>query len=44
MKFSAPEFSFNLSRWAIEHHSFSQFIVVLLMLAGIVSYLNLGQK
>jgi len=44
MKFSAPEFRFNLSRWAIEHHSFSQFIVVLLMLAGIVSYLNLGQK
>lgn len=35
---------FNLSRWAIEHDSFSRFIVVLLMVAGVFAYLNLGQK
>jgi multidrug efflux pump len=42
----APEHDgrFNLSRWAIEHDSFSRFIVVLLMVAGVFAYLNLGQK
>lgn len=35
---------FNLSRWAIEHRSFTRFIIVLLMLAGVFSYLKLGQK
>ncbi|GAC1623110.1 MAG: efflux RND transporter permease subunit [Nevskia sp.] len=35
---------FNLSRWAIEHGSFTRFIVILLMLAGVFAYLNLGQK
>ena len=35
---------FNLSRWAIEHGNFTRFIIALLMLAGVLSYLNLGQK
>ena len=35
---------FNLSRWAIEHGNFTRFIIVLLMLAGVLSYLKLGQK
>ncbi|MDP3293968.1 MAG: efflux RND transporter permease subunit, partial [Nevskia sp.] len=35
---------FNLSRWAIEHASFTRFIVVLLMISGVFAYLNLGQK
>ena len=41
-----PEHSqgFNLSRWAIEHGNFTRFIIVLLMLAGVLSYLKLGQK
>ena len=45
---SAPKASseggFNLSRWAIQHDSFTRFIVVLLMMAGVAAYLNLGQK
>jgi len=41
----APDTSrFNLSRWAIEHGNFTRFIIVLLMLAGVMSYLKLGQK
>ena len=35
---------FNLSRWAIEHGNFTRFLIVLLMLAGVFSYLKLGQK
>ena len=35
---------FNLSRWAIEHGNFTRFLIVLLLLAGGVSYLKLGQK
>ncbi len=35
---------FNLSRWAIEHGNFTRFIIVLLMLAGVLSYTKLGQK
>ncbi|WP_273457559.1 efflux RND transporter permease subunit [Nevskia ramosa] len=38
------EGGFNLSRWAIEHASFTRFIVVLLMISGVFAYLNLGQK
>ena len=41
---AASEGGFNLSRWAIQHDSFTRFIVVLLMLAGVAAYLNLGQK
>ena len=40
----AAEGGFNLSRWAIEHASFTRFIVVLLMISGVFAYLNLGQK
>ncbi len=40
----AGEGGFNLSRWAIEHGSFTRFIVVLLMIGGVFAYLNLGQK
>lgn len=36
--------SFNLSRWAIQHDSFTRFLVILLMAGGVYAYLNLGQK
>ncbi len=35
---------FNLSRWAIEHVSFTRFMIVLLMVSGVFAYLNLGQR
>jgi len=35
---------FNLSRWAIEHANLTRFIIVMLMIAGTLSYLRLGQK
>src|SRR5215813_4963195 len=35
---------FNLSRWAIEHGGFTAFLLVLLMAAGAVSFLRIGQK
>jgi multidrug efflux pump len=35
---------FNLSRWAIEHGAFSRFLIVLLTVAGIFAYFELGQK
>ena len=35
---------FNLSRWAIEHKSFTRFLVVLLAISGVYSYLSLGQR
>lgn len=35
---------FNLSRWAIEHANFTRFLIVLLLVAGGISYLKLGQK
>ncbi len=36
--------SFNLSRWAIEHRSFTGFLLILLLASGAFSLLNLGQK
>jgi multidrug efflux pump len=38
------EGGFNLSRWAIEHVSFTRFMIVLLMISGMFAYLNLGQR
>jgi multidrug efflux pump len=35
---------FNLSRWAIEHESFSRFVIVMLVISGIFSYVSLGQR
>ncbi|MBL6750224.1 MAG: efflux RND transporter permease subunit [Nevskia sp.] len=35
---------FNLSRWAIEHASFTRFLIGLLMVSGTVAYLRLGQR
>jgi len=35
---------FNLSRWAINHGGFTAFLFVLLLAAGIVSFLRVGQK
>jgi len=35
---------FNLSAWAIQHASFTRFVVVLLMAAGILAFFKLGQK
>lgn len=36
--------AFNLSRWAIEHASFTRFLLVLLLAAGAYALLNMGQK
>ena len=44
MNGDAKQDGFNLSRWAIEHASFSRFIIVLLTVAGIWSYVSLGQR
>src|SRR5215510_6464141 len=35
---------FNLSRWAIQHGGFTAFLLVLLVVAGAYSLLNIGQK
>jgi len=36
--------NFNLSRWAIEHGSFTAFLLVLLVAAGAFALLRIGQK
>src|SRR5581483_7011446 len=38
------ESGFNLSRWAIEHVSFTRFLIVLLVVSGVAAYINLGQR
>jgi multidrug efflux pump len=38
------EGGFNLSRWAIEHVSFTRFLIVLLVISGVFAYVNLGQR
>jgi multidrug efflux pump len=35
---------FNLSRWAINHGGFTAFLLVLLLAAGAISFLRIGQK
>jgi multidrug efflux pump subunit AcrB len=35
---------FNLSRWAIDHGRFTAFLLVLLLAAGCLSFLRIGQK
>ena len=35
---------FNLSRWAIDHGNFTAFLLVLLLAAGALSLLRIGQK
>ena len=35
---------FNLSRWAINHGGFTAFLLVLLLAAGLISFLRIGQK
>ena len=35
---------FNLSRWAISHGGFTAFLLVLLLAAGAVAFLRIGQK
>ena len=35
---------FNLSRWAIQHGDFTRFLVLLLLVAGVLAYLQLGQR
>ena len=40
---AAPE-RFNLSRWAITHGGFTAFLLVLLLAAGAVAFLRIGQK
>ena len=35
---------FNLSDWALKHRSFVWFLLIVSMLAGTISYLNLGRE
>ncbi|MDB5987812.1 MAG: cation/multidrug efflux pump [Nevskia sp.] len=35
---------FNLSRWAIEHASFTRFLIGLLIISGVFAYISLGQR
>jgi multidrug efflux pump subunit AcrB len=35
---------FNLSRWAISHGGLTAFLLVLLLVAGVISFLRIGQK
>jgi multidrug efflux pump len=39
-----PASGFNLSRWAIDHGSFTVFLPMLLLAAGAFSLLRIGQK
>ncbi len=39
-----PPEGFNLSRWAISHGGFTAFLLVLLVLAGAISFFRIGQK
>ncbi|WP_456282601.1 efflux RND transporter permease subunit [Cupriavidus sp. JZ107] len=34
---------FNLSRWALEHQALTRYLLVVLLLAGLMSYFQLGQ-
>jgi len=36
--------SFNLSRWAIQHPSLTRFLVGIIVIAGVLSLLQIGQK
>jgi hypothetical protein len=35
---------FNLSQWAIDHGHFTAFLLVLLLAAGCLSFLRIGQN
>jgi multidrug efflux pump subunit AcrB len=35
---------FNLSRWALDHGGFTAFLLVLLLAAGVLAFLRIGQK
>src|SRR5215475_7287693 len=39
-----PAGGFNLSRWAIDHGGFTAFLLVLLLAAGVLSFIRIGQK
>ncbi|NLH82076.1 MAG: efflux RND transporter permease subunit, partial [Phyllobacteriaceae bacterium] len=41
---STPGKGFNLSRWAIRHAHLTRFFFALVVIAGVFSVLNLGQK
>ena len=36
--------SFNLSRWAIQHPSITRFLVAVIVIAGVLGLLRIGQK
>jgi multidrug efflux pump subunit AcrB len=39
----AERTKFNISRWALEHPALTRYLMIVLMLAGIVAYFQLGQ-
>ena len=40
----APDTSFNLSRWAIRHPSLTRFLFAIILLAGVLGLVQIGQK
>src|SRR5436190_907116 len=39
-----PDTRFNLSRWAIEHRSVTRFLVAIVVIAGVLGVMRIGQK
>ena len=39
-----PDTRFNLSRWAIEHPSVTRFLVAIVVIAGVLGLMSIGQK
>ena len=44
LKLTPPGAGFNLSRWAIRHGHLTRFFFALVVIAGVLSLMNLGQK
>ena len=41
---ATPDTRFNLSRWAIEHRSVTRFLVAIVVIAGVLGVMSIGQK
>ena len=41
---NTPDTRFNLSRWAIEHRSVTRFLLAIVVIAGVLGLMRIGQK
>src|SRR6476660_6585850 len=41
---ATPDTRFNLSRWAIEHRSVTRFLLAIVVIAGVLGVMSIGQK